>query len=73
MLFQKGAVGYQHWLQDLAVLIWLISIMSSAHAAVGPQFSAIRLWPSTLYTRLTFESATLPHYRYFILKSPRGW
>ncbi|SER22752.1 N-acetylmuramoyl-L-alanine amidase [Rosenbergiella nectarea] len=71
MLFQKGSVGSPHWRLGLAVLACLITIMPPAQGAEGPQFSATRVWPSTLYTRLTFESATLPSYRYFMLESPR--
>ncbi|MBT0729857.1 N-acetylmuramoyl-L-alanine amidase [Rosenbergiella nectarea] len=71
MLFQKGTVGSPHWRLGLAVLTCLITIMPPAQGAEGPQFSATRVWPSTLYTRLTFESATLPSYRYFMLESPR--
>ncbi len=71
MLFQKGSAGYPYWLPSLAVLASLISLTPPARGAEAVQFTATRVWPSTLYTRLTFESSTLPHYRYFMLSSPR--
>ena len=71
MLFQKGSAGYPYWLSRFALLACLLTFMSPVQGQEGLQFTATRVWPSTLYTRLTFESSTLPSYRYFMLESPR--
>jgi len=71
MLFQKGSAGYPYWLLSVAMLIYLVIMMPAVQAAEGLEFSSTRVWPSTLYTRLTFESVTMPRYRSFMLASPQ--
>lgn len=71
MVYQKGG-GYRWLLRNISLIACLAGMTPPAYAAnTDPQFSAARVWPSTLYTRLTFESQIAPHYRYFILNNPR--
>ena len=43
------------------------AVAKTVHA---PQFTAVRIWPSHTYTRLTLESTTALKYQHFTLDNP---
>ncbi len=48
---------------------WLLSV-SQIGLAATPQVIAVRIWPSSTYTRITLESSTSLKYKKFSLSSP---
>ncbi|WP_241609490.1 N-acetylmuramoyl-L-alanine amidase [Rosenbergiella australiborealis] len=70
MQFQIRTLYCRQWRCRLTAIAWLMTFLSNAHATADVQFIAARVWPSTLYTRLTLESEAAPTYRYFLLHHP---
>lgn len=60
--------GRRRWLKSVGA-VWLLSV-SKVGLAAGSHVVAIRLWPSSTYTRLTLESNTPLKYKQFVLSNP---
>ncbi len=52
-----------------AAATWLLSVSRIGFAAV-PQIVALRIWPSSTYTRITLESSETLRYKQFNLSNP---
>lgn len=48
----------------------LLSLTRVGHAAGARQIVAVRVWPSTTYTRITLESPEPLRFKHFIMKDP---
>ena len=54
-----------------ATLTALLSVTRLGHAAGGArQIIAVRVWPSSTYTRITLESPEPLHFKQFTMKNP---
>ncbi|NMC26072.1 MAG: AMIN domain-containing protein [Serratia sp.] len=60
--------GRRRLLQTVAAS-WMLS-MSKVGFAASSQVIAVRIWPSSTYTRITLESSTPLKYKQFLLSSP---
>ena len=60
--------GRRRLLQTVAAS-WMLS-MSKVGFAASSQIIAVRIWPSSTYTRITLESSTPLKYKQFLLSSP---
>lgn len=60
--------GRRRWLKS-AGAVWLLSV-SKVGLAAGSHVVAIRLWPSSTYSRLTLESNAPLKYKQFTLSNP---
>ncbi|KJF75940.1 hypothetical protein UA70_29930 [Raoultella planticola] len=52
--------------------MWLMSV-SPLGLAAAAQVVAVRVWPSSTYTRVTVESSHVLKYRQFALSIRNGW
>ncbi|WP_192458069.1 N-acetylmuramoyl-L-alanine amidase AmiC [Musicola keenii] len=68
MFDPKTPLSRRRLLQGAAAT-WLLSISGAGMAAV-PQIIAVRVWPSSAYTRVTLESSHPLKYRQFLLDNP---
>lgn len=53
-----------------ATLTALLSVTRLGHAAGVRQIIAVRVWPSSTYTRITLESPEPLHFKQFTMKNP---
>ncbi len=53
-----------------ATLTALLSVTRLGHAAGARQIIAVRVWPSSTYTRITLESPEPLHFKQFTMKNP---
>lgn len=60
--------GRRRLLQTVAAS-WMLSVSKVGFAA-SSQVIAVRIWPSSTYTRITLESSTPLKYKQFLLSSP---
>src|SRR5471030_370339 len=60
--------GRRRLLQTVAAS-WMLSVSKVGFAA-SSQIIAVRIWPSSTYTRITLESSTPLKYKQFLLSSP---
>ena len=60
--------GRRRLLQTVAAS-WMLSVSKVGFAA-GSQVIAVRIWPSSTYTRITLESSTPLKYKQFLLNDP---
>lgn len=60
--------GRRRWLKS-AGAVWLLSV-SKIGLAASSRMVAIRIWPSSTYSRVTLESSTPLKYRQFALSNP---
>lgn len=60
--------GRRRWLKS-AGAVWLLSV-SKIGLAASSHMVAIRIWPSSTYSRVTLESSTPLKYRQFALSNP---
>jgi len=51
-------------------VLWLGDAIAPAHAQSATQISAVRVWPSPDYTRVTLEAPTMLKYEVLSLKDP---
>lgn len=65
---QRHNSGRRRLLQSAAAT-WLLSV-SGVGLAAGPQIVAVRVWPSSTYTRITLESNSPLNYQQLILSNP---
>ncbi|BAN99414.1 cell wall hydrolase/autolysin [Plautia stali symbiont] len=49
--------------------LWLLSVTRSGFAA-SQHIVAVRIWPSSTYSRVTLESNVALHYKQFTLSNP---
>ena len=64
----KSTISRRRLLQGAGAM-WLLSVSQVAFAAVS-QVVAVRVWPSSTYTRVTVESNQVLKYKQFALSNP---
>ncbi|STW72459.1 N-acetylmuramoyl-L-alanine amidase [Klebsiella michiganensis] len=74
LLLGSGMSGYKSGLSRRRFLqgagaMWLMSV-SPVGLAAAAQVVAVRVWPSSTYTRVTVESNHILKYRQFALSNP---
>jgi len=69
MTDEKPDSGRRLFLQSIAAT-WLLSV-SRVGMAASSHIVAVRIWPSSTYTRITLESNTPLKYKQFTLENPK--
>ncbi|WP_058913728.1 N-acetylmuramoyl-L-alanine amidase AmiC [Entomohabitans teleogrylli] len=65
----SSAISRRRLLQGAGAM-WLLSVSQVGLAAGASQVIAVRVWPSSTYTRVTLESNRMLKYRQFALSNP---
>lgn len=68
MSYSNKLLTRRHFLQGLGAT-WLLSVSGAGFAAVSHMI-AVRIWPSSTYTRVTLESSQALKYKQFALSNP---